>query len=103
MAKLKLVTNPTFTKDVPIPVAGAAPVPVNMTFRYRRKSELDEWMTSRAGKADTVNFMEMVTAWELEDPFNEQSVTEFLDIYGGAAVATYRTYVSELLGAREKN
>jgi hypothetical protein len=103
MVKLKFVSEPTFTFDVPVPVAGKDPVPVNMTFKYRRKTELAEWMASRAGKSDTESFMEMVTAWELEDPFTKESVTEFLEIYGGASIATFRVYLSELVGAREKN
>jgi hypothetical protein len=103
MAKLKLVAAPTFTADVPIPIAGGDPVQVKMTFKYRRKSDLTAWVASRTTKSDVESFMEMVTAWELEDPFSNESVTELLEIYGGAALATYRTYISEMLGAREKN
>jgi hypothetical protein len=101
--KLKLEANPSFKWKVPVPVAGGTAVDVEMTFKHRTKSELDAWIKSRSEKADAESFMEMVTAWELEDPFTKESVTLFLEIYGGAAVATYRTYVNELLGARVKN
>lgn len=103
MAKLKLVANPTFSAPVPIPVAGGDPVNVSMSFRHRTKTELNEWTKAREGKEDADSFLEMVVAWELDDAFTRENVVQFLEIYGGAAVATYRTYVAELIGAREKN
>jgi len=103
MAKLQLVAQPTFKWKVPVPVAGAEPVMVEMTFKHRTRSELSKWIETRAGKDDEDSFMEMVTAWELEDPFTVESVKLFLELYGGAARATYRTYVDELLGQRIKN
>lgn len=103
MPKLKLVAAPTFSASVGVPVAGEASVPVKMTFKHRTKSVLDEWIKTRDGKSDTDSFLEMVEGWDLDEPFNQESVYLFLEIYGGAAVATYQTYVNELLGARVKN
>lgn len=103
MAKLKLTANPTFKTKVPVPVAGGGAVDVEMTFIYRRKTDLQAWIGSRSEKTDVESFMEMVSGWELEEPFSVETVTEFLEIYGGAGLATYRTYISELVGARIKN
>ena len=43
--------------------------------------------------------MAMVIGWELDDPFNAESVELLLQNYIGAAVATYRTYLSALVEA----
>jgi hypothetical protein len=103
MAKLKLVANPTFKAKVGIPVAGEDVVEVEMTFKHRTKAALDTWMQGRADRTDVQAFMETVVAWELEDPFNEESVTLLTENYIGAALATFKVYISELMKAPEKN
>lgn len=103
MGKLALVAAPTFVAKVGIPVAGGPPVDVAMTFRHRTKKQLEEFTTSRADKTDTESFMAMVAAWELEDPFTEDSVDLLLQNYIGAAVATYAAYLRELVEGRAKN
>lgn len=103
MAKLKLKANPTFEKEVGVPVAGGPDVPVKMTFKHRTKTELDEFNNTRTDKTDVESFLEMVVAWELEDELNVANVTEFLENYHGAAVATYRVYTGELKAAKVKN
>lgn len=103
MAKLKLVAEPSFRAKVPVPVAGKDPVDVEMTFKYRTRKDLQTFMAERVGMQDIDTFMDMVLAWELDDEFNRENAETFLDIYGGAAVATYRAYCGELIGARIKN
>jgi len=103
MAKLSLVANPTFQAKVAIPVAGGAAVDVLMTFRHRTKKDLEEFVKSRADKSDVESFMDMVIGWELEDPFNAESVSLLLENYIGAAVSTYRTYLSALVEAKSGN
>lgn len=103
MGKLKLVAEPTFKTKVGIPVAGKDPVDVEMTFKYRTRKELQVFMAERVGGQDIEAFMAMVQGWELEEEFTRENAETFLDIYGGAAVATYRAYCGELLGARIKN
>lgn len=103
MATLKLTANPTFKAKVTIPVTGEKPVEVEMTFKHRTKTALDEFIQSRNGKEDVESFMEMVTAWELEDEFNADSVKLLLENYIGSAVATYRKYIDELMAAKIKN
>jgi Phage tail assembly chaperone len=103
MAKLTLVAAPTFKSKVGVPVAGGAPVEVEFTFRHRTKTELEAFVKSRADKTDVESFMDMVTGWELEDAFGAESVALLLENYIGAAIATYRAYMLELVEAREKN
>ena len=103
MAKLKLIASPTFKAKVDIPVAGGPDVQVEFTFKHRTKKALEEWVAARTDKSDSDSFMEMVEAWELEDPFNAESVTLLLENYIGAALATYRKYVDELIKAKVKN
>lgn len=74
-----------------------------MTFKHRTKTALDEFIQSRNGKEDVESFMDMVSAWELEDEFNEDSVKLLLENYIGSAVATYRKYLDELMAAKIKN
>lgn len=101
--KLTLVANPTFTAKVGIPVAGGEPVPVQFTFRHRTKKQIEEWMRTRADKSDADSFMDMVEGWDLDDPFNRESVETLLENYAGAALATYRAYIDELLQAKLGN
>lgn len=103
MAKLKLVANPTFKAKVGIPVAGGDPVDVEMTFKHRTKADLEEFIKTRAGKDDIDSFMEMVTGWELDDPFSKENAETLLQNYAGAGLATFKTYIDQLVQARIKN
>jgi hypothetical protein len=99
MAKLKLVANPTFKAKVEIPVAGGDPVPVEFIFKHRTKTALEEFVKTRTGKSDAESFMEMVEGWELDDPFNKESVELLCDNYIGAGLETYRVYLDQLMQA----
>jgi hypothetical protein len=98
MARLALKAAPTFKAKVGIPVAGSAPVEVEFTFKHRTKTELDEFVKSRAE-----SFMAMVEAWELTDAFTAENVEQLLESYIGAAMATFQTYLDELVQAKRKN
>lgn len=101
--KLKLVANPTFTAKVGIPVPGGDPVSATFTFKHRTKTVLNEWIAARPGKPDVESFMDMVTGWDLDEPFDKEHVETFLENYIGAAVETYRTYVLQLVEGKAKN
>lgn len=103
MAKLKLVAAPTFKAKVGIPVAGGKAVDVEFVFRHRTKSELDEFIKTRAEKSDADSFMDMCSGWDLDDEFNKENVEQLLESYIGSAVATYRAYIDELVAAKAKN
>ena len=103
MSKLKLVANPTFSSTVLIPVAGASPVAAVFTFKHRTKAALDEFIASRADKSDGESFKAMVQAWDLECEFNDENIDLLLQNYIGSALATYRSYIDELVQAKTKN
>lgn len=103
MAKLALTPNPTFRAKVEIPVAGSKPVAVEFEFKHRTKTGLDSFMNSRKGASDLDSLMEMVTGWDLEEPFDRDGMAALLENYAGAALALYVGYVDELLAAKRKN
>jgi len=103
MPKLSLIANPTFPAPVDIPVAGAESVKVLMTFKHRTKDDLDKFIKTVHSRDDTENFMEMVTGWELDDPFNKESVELLLQNYMGTSLATYKVYIDELVKHKTGN
>ena len=119
MAKLVLQPNPTFTAPVLIPVPGGKPVAVSFTFRHRGRVALEEHQKyidavlvklrdesttrSEALELDIEVVMKSATAWEMDDPFNEESLRTLLENYHGAAAAIYATYMRELLQAKAGN
>ena len=105
MAKLSLVANPTFQAKVGIPMAGedAKPVPVMLTFKHRTKSQLTEWLNSRQGKDDAESFLDMVSAWDLEDEFKKENIELLLENYAGTAREVLNVYVDQLFKAKLGN
>lgn len=103
MIKLRLVAAPTFKAKAPIPIPGGSPVDVELIFTHRTKTAFEEWRKASEGKGDVELVMEMATGWDLEDPFNIESVTTLLNSYHGAARAISTAYAKELLGARLGN
>lgn len=103
MTKLSINAKPTFTADVEIPVHGAGPEKVKMTFKHRTKDEIDEFIKTREGKTDTETFMDMVSGWEFAEEFNPKSVEVMLQNYIGAGLATYKTYIDEIVKVKLGN
>lgn len=103
MAKLSINAKPTFKAKVGIPIPGEDPVQIEFTFKHRTKDQLDELTKSLPGKSDAESFMEMVSGWDFAEEFNKESVETMLQNYIGAALATYRKYVDELVQAKIKN
>lgn len=103
MPKLTLTPKPEFSATVQIPVAGGESSPVVFTFKHRTKSELSKFVDGRAGTSDADTFMEMVSGWDLAEEFNRANVELLLESYIGAALATYQTYIDELVRHKAKN
>lgn len=103
MARLKLVAEPTFQAKVEIPLAGGTSADLVLTFKHRTRQQLDDYINSRGDKTDVESFMEIVVGWDLEDVFNADNVELLLENHIAAALAVYRAYLAELVGAREKN
>lgn len=117
MGKLKLVPNPTFIADVEIPIAGSEPCVVKMTFKHRTRKEWNAWIAAAKQKAESTTpltpeqeqaqevaaFMDVVTAWDLEEEFNRDNVGTLIQNYFAAASAAIDTYAKELWKAKVKN
>lgn len=103
MAKLSITANPKFTSNVSIPVAGGESSNVLLTFKHRTKSQLDEFIKTRADASDVDSFMAMVDGWDLDAAFERDNAETFLENYIGAALAIYRAYIDELVKSKAKN
>jgi len=105
MAKPKLVltANPTFKFKVPVPVAGAAAVPVEFTFKHRSKDDFQEWVGAIADKDDVVLIQEVASAWELDEPFDAEHITQMTQNYIGSARAVIETYIAQQTAAKLGN
>ena len=47
--------------------------------------------------------MEMVIGWEFKDKFDKKNVDLLLQNYAGAGLATFNTYLAQLVKGREGN
>jgi len=101
--KLKLTPDPTFRKEVPIPVPGGTPVLVLFTFKFRDREALADWAKSLGDKTDAQMVMEVASGWDLDDPFDEANVKRFTDSYLEAGAAVVGVYCRESGAARLGN
>lgn len=104
MAKFKLQPEPTFKSKVKIPVPGESKEPeVEFTFRFRDRDELAA-LLERAKEQDLVKTaMEMVSGWELTDPFTEDNMRLLDKTYIGSLSRVVEAYWEEHTKALEKN
>lgn len=103
MPKLSLTPAPRFKATVQIPLAGGESSPVVLNFKHRSKTELNKFVSERGDKSDTESFLEMVDGWDLSEEFTPGNVDLLLESYIGAALATYQTYIEELVRHKAKN
>jgi hypothetical protein len=101
--KLTLTASPTFKAIVGIPVAGGADVPVEFTFTHRNADEYDAWAPSLKGRDPIDTTLDIVTAWDLDDPFNRENVEKLLKEYIGSGRAIFEKYIAENTGAKAGN
>lgn len=102
-AKLKLKPDPTFTALVDVRMPGGEVAKLGLTFKYRTKTQRNEWLNSIRDKEDADVFMSMVEAWDLEVPYDRENVVALLEAYDGTAILTVQKYLDELTGARRGN
>jgi len=102
MAKLSLTAAPTFTATVQIPIPGKRPAPVEFKFKHRNKDELEVFFRDFSG-TDVELVMEIVSGWDLDDPFSAETVAQLLNSYSGAGKAISDKYLSEMIQARVGN
>lgn len=102
-SKLILVANPTFKARVAIPVAGAAAVPVEFTFKHRPKDAFQAWVKEIGDKEDTDLILEVASGWDLEEPFDAEHVELMTQSYIGSARAVIETYIAQQTAAKLGN
>lgn len=93
--KFKLVPDPTFEWSVPIPVAGAKPVPVTFVFKHRDRDAYKAFIESLSEMDDEAIFKSLVVGWELEDEFNDENISKLLNNYHGACRVILDEYIKE--------
>lgn len=101
--KFNLSANPTFKAKAAIPVPGGKPADIEFTFKHRSKDALKEFMDDMKEKEDVDLLQDLVSGWDIDDPFNAESLEKMIQNYPGSALAIYQAYMVEMSGARAKN
>lgn len=118
MSKIKLGARPkSFSRVVKFPMHDGTTGRIEVTFKYRTRSEfgefidslvtaakaqgltdsdasdfsMGEFMTKQAG-ANASYLMQVMEAWDLDEPFNQANVQQLADELPGAAMAIMETY-----------
>lgn len=104
MAKMKLTLAPL--PDFKLPVSFVMPdgeeQKIIFTVKHKRASEVQE-MYKKEGVKDADFIMNLATAWDLEEEFNQENASLLVDYYPGAALALMGAYLGALAGQRVKN
>jgi hypothetical protein len=105
MAKVKfsLTAKPTFTSVVAVPVPGEGTVDVQFTFKGRTREQMSKFHEDIKGLDNAGLIMQMASGWELEEPFDFDSVTKLTENYLGATQAIFNKYYEEVMQARLGN
>lgn len=101
--KFSLTPNPTFKRDVAIPVPGGKTASINFTFKHKNRDDFKAFLEGLEGREDVDIVMDVASGWGLDDAFNEDNVTELTQNYLGSARAILDAYITELSGARKGN
>ena len=102
MAKLKLNPDPTFKAKVAVPVPGGT-ADVEFTFKYRDRKTALAWVDESKDAEEADLMLEMAEAWDLDDPFDRDSMEKLCNSYPGASRAVADRYMRELAGIRQGN
>ncbi len=103
-AKFKLQASPTFIATVKIPVAGAAPSPVDFTFKHHTRDQFNALMAQLPKMEDDIEVvLTIASGWELADPFNADTLKELDQNYIGSLRAVLDTFLRENGQARLGN
>lgn len=114
--KFTLIPNPTFSKPVTIPRAGDDDGELIITFKNKRRSDLEslekalneKLVAMREDKKFTNEptadyLMEICQGWELPEEFNRDNLITLLENYPRAFDAIAQEYTREMMAIREKN
>lgn len=101
--KFSLTAAPTFKATVPIPVAGSKPYDIEFTFKNYTKDAFKDLTEKWKSVEDHEAIMDIACGWDLDDPFNAESVEELTQNHAGSAGAIFAKYVAERIGAKTGN
>lgn len=103
-SKLALKASPTFPRNVAIPVPGAGTSDVEFIFKHRTRDGLRDFLKELPGRENDVEvILDIASGWDLEDPFDAESIATLTQNYPGSAAEIVETYINELSGARLGN
>ena len=103
---LKLTADPEFTAEVQITVPGRAePAPVQITYKYMSKPEVEEFLALSKGLSDDEACRQIVRGWGegIDAKFTPENLDTFLASYHAAAFEIVMAYFRELTASRVKN
>lgn len=125
MAKIKLGNAPkNFKRKITIELLDGTKGDVEFSFIYRTRSEyaalMDKTLAAESGVevpknetaaqaferigAGTVEFiLAIADAWDLDDDFNAENITQLIDTYPAITVAASEAYRLAILEGRTKN
>src|SRR6185369_6160709 len=97
----KIVPNPTFESTVKITVPGQAPVSLTLTFRYKGRTEILDWVECAKTIRGTTVLVEVIEGWkEVVGPddapltYSEESLARLLNDFPDAGLEIFNTYIS---------
>lgn len=105
MSKVKFVLDPapTFKATVNIPVHGGETAPVVFEFKHRDREALEVFTKGVGDRPVEESVLEVAVGWELDDPFDAESVKKLCKNYMGAPSAIADTYYREIYQRRLGN
>jgi len=101
--KFNLNPSPTFKAVVAIPVAGGDHADVEFTFKHRTRDEFKEFVENLKGSENVDMLLDIASGWDLDEPFDKDSLTKMEQKYMGSPQAVINVYMAELTGNRTKN
>ena len=104
MAKfnLSLKALPDFKLPVKFQLANGEDAEVVLTVKHKKSSELQE-ILNRENFSTKELINEICSDWDLEEPFNDENVDEFANLFPGAVPSLMDSYMKALAGQRVKN
>ncbi len=97
---------PTFTVPVVLTAPGGEKRPLPVTFRHMGRSRLETWrkeVAARPAEEEPDVLLEIMAAWEAEEPLSRPALVRLLDGHYQAAEELYLAFLSGLTGARLGN
>lgn len=103
LKSILLNPNPTFNATVKFAIPGEQTASIKLEFKHKNSDDVKDFIERVKEMEDFEAISEIVTGWDIGEPFNEENLKTLLSNYGGAARAIVNTYWREIFGAREGN